>query len=45
MILSDNKRMQSIHLTEIYAYGTRKGLLSEEEEIKCNKLIKQCKNH
>ena len=37
--------MQSIHLTEIYAYGTRKGLLSEEEEIKCNKLIKQCKNH
>ena len=37
--------MQSIHLIEIYSYGTRKDLLSEEEEIKSNNLIKQCKNH
>ena len=37
--------MQSIHLIEIYAYGTRKDLLSEEEEIKSNNFIKQCKNH
>ena len=37
--------MQSIDLTETYAYGTRKGLVSEEEEIKWNNIIKRYKNH
>ena len=30
--------MQSIDLTETNAYGTRKGLVSEKEEINCNKI-------
>ena len=28
--------MQFIDLIETYPYGTRKGLVSEKEEIKCN---------
>ena len=36
--------MQSIDSIETYAYGTTKDLLSEKEEIKCNKIIKQYKN-
>ena len=36
--------MQSIHLTETYAYGTSKNQLSEKEEIKYNKIIKLYKN-
>ena len=41
--LSSNgdKRMQSIDLIEKYAYGTRKYLVSEREDIKCNKIIKR----
>ena len=35
--------MQSIDLIEIYAYGMRKDLASEKEEIKCNTIIKQYK--
>ena len=35
--------MQSIDLTETYAYGTSKNLVSEKEEIKCNNIIKQYK--
>ena len=42
--LEDGKRMQSINLIETYAYGTSKDLVSKEEEIKCNNLIKRCKN-
>ena len=30
--------MQSIDLIEAYAYGTRKILVSEKEEIKCNNI-------
>ena len=37
----DDKIMQSIYFIETYAYGTGKGLVSEKEEIKCKKLIKQ----
>ena len=35
--------MQSIDLTETYAYRPRKDLLSEKEEIKCNNIIKRYK--
>ena len=40
----DDKRMQSIDSIETYAYGKRKDLLSEKEEIKYNNIIKQHKN-
>ena len=36
--------MQSIHLTEPYAYGTSEDQVSEKEEIKCNNIIKLHKN-
>ena len=36
--------MQSIDLIETYAYGVRKYLVSEKEEIKCNNTIKRYKN-
>ena len=39
----DDKRMQSIDSIETYAYGIRKVLVSEKEEIKCNNIIKQYK--
>ena len=35
--------MQSIDSIETYAYGTRKDLVSEKEEIKCNNVIKRYK--
>ena len=34
---NNDKIKQSIHLTETYANGMSKDLLSEKEEIKCNK--------
>ena len=37
---NDDKRVQSIDSIETYAYGTRKDLVSEREEIKCNKVVK-----
>ena len=42
---NDDKRIQSIDLTETYAHGTRtsKDLVSEKEEIKCNTIIKRYK--
>ena len=44
VISSDNdKRMQSIDLTETYLYGTSRDLINEKEEIKCNNVIKQHK--
>ena len=36
--------MQSIDSIETYAYGTRKDLVTEKEDIKCNNIIKQYKN-
>ena len=36
---NDDKRIQSFHSIETYAYGTRKDLVSEKE-IKCNSIIK-----
>ena len=39
----DDKRMQSIDLIGIYAYGTSKDLVSKKEEIKCNNIIKRYK--
>ena len=35
--------MQSIDSIEKYAYGTSKYLVSEEEDIKCNNIIKRYK--
>ena len=35
--------MQSIDSIETYAYGTRKYLVSDKEEVKCNKIIKRYK--
>ena len=32
--------MQSIDLIETYAYGMKKDIVSEKEEIKCNNIIK-----
>ena len=40
---NDDKRMQSINLIEIYVYVTGKVLVSEKEEIKNNKIIKDPK--
>ena len=36
--------MQSIGSIETYTHGTSKYLVSEKEEIKCNNIIKRCKN-
>ena len=35
--------MQSADSIETYAYGTRKDLVNEKEEIKCTNIIKQYK--
>ena len=35
--------MQSFDSMEKYAHGTRKDLVSEKEEIKCNNIVKQYK--
>ena len=37
--------MQSIDSIEIYAYGKTRDVVREKEEIKCNDIIKQCKNN
>ena len=39
----DGKRIQSIGSTKAYAYGTKKNLVSENEEIKCKNIMKQYK--
>ena len=36
--------MQSIDSIEIYAYGMNKDLVRNKREIKCNNVIKKCKN-
>ena len=38
---SDDKRIQSIDLMEIYTYERTKNLVSEKKGIKCNNLTKQ----
>ena len=40
---NDDKRMQSINSIEIYVYVTGKVLVSEKEEIKNKKIIKDPK--
>ena len=37
--------MQLTGSIETHVYGTSKDLVSEKEEIKCNNVIKQCKNN
>ena len=36
---NDDNRIQLIDSIGTYPYGTRKDLVSEKEEIKCNKII------
>ena len=42
---NDDKIMQSIDSTEIYAYGTSKDLVNEKGEIRCNNMILLTKNY
>ena len=44
--LSSNyyRRMQSIDSIETYAYGSSKDVITKEEEIKCNSIIKRYNN-
>ena len=37
---NDDKRMQSVDSIETYAYETRKDLVSQKGDIKCNDIIK-----
>ena len=41
---NDGKRMQSIYSIGRYAYGTRKDLVNEKEDIKCQNIINYTKN-
>ena len=41
---NDNKKMQSTHLVEIYAYKMNKDLVNKKKQIKLNNIIKQYKN-
>ena len=41
---NDDKRIQSIDLVETYAYEMNKNLVYKKEEIRCNNIVKQCKN-
>ena len=36
--------MQSVDSMETYAYGMNKDLICKNEKIKCNNIIKVCKN-
>ena len=36
LISNDDKRLQSIDLTETYGHVTSKDLISKKEEVKCN---------
>ena len=38
---NDDKRMQSIHSIETYAYGINKDVVCKKEEIKCSNIKKQ----
>ena len=40
---NDDKKIQSADSIETHAYGKTKDLVIEEEEIKCNSVIKQYK--
>ena len=41
---NDDKKMQSVYLTETYTYGKRKYLVGGKEEIKYKNAIKRYKN-
>ena len=38
---NDDKRIQSIHSVETYAFGTSKDIVCQKEEIKCNNIIRK----
>ena len=42
---NDDKRMQSIYFIETFAYGVSKDLVSEKEEIECNKIVERYKKN
>ena len=37
--------MQSIYFIETFAYGMSKDLVSEKEEIECNKIVERYKKN
>ena len=41
MSVNDDKRIQSINLIEVYAYGTNNDLVDKNEKIKCNNIMKK----
>ena len=41
---NDYERMKSIYSVETYVFGLSKDLVSEKDEIKCNKIINRYKN-
>ena len=41
LISNDDKIMQSVDSTETYSYGASKDLVSDQEVLKCNNIIKQ----
>ena len=41
--LNHDKRIETIYSIEIYGFETKKDLMREKEEIKCNNIIKQYK--
>ena len=44
LISNNDKRMQSIDSIKRYEYGTRKVLVSQKEEMKCNNIFKKYKS-
>ena len=44
LISIDDKRIQSVESTEIYANGMGKDVVCKKEDIRCNNIIKQYKN-
>ena len=42
--LKHDKRMQSMDLIETYSSGMSKDLVSQKEEVNCNKIIQEQKN-
>ena len=42
--LNDDKRIQSIDSIETYAHGTSKDMVCKKEGMRCESIIKQCKN-
>ena len=44
LISNNDKKIQSIDSVETYVHEINKGLVCKKEEIKCDNIIKKCKN-